>query len=249
MYYFFYRLLLQNLSNDKYISYMKNESSKWIISSKNENSEFKDRYNTIHTTTAAATTTDNSYFVKIVALRPKIKEVVSEIDKQIRIYEKNLDIIRQIDNELYKKCSILKNEKRNIQYLAIVSSDLKKNYDNGKLILIAILVLQKIKNRFENVKDFQILHEIVLTSIVAIKIIRSLVYPFSNELNIFESITNNLMHVLLDAGQINGSLIDFKTANKNAEYLLDEITKLAEKRSKDEFHEPPNLSLYYNQIN
>jgi hypothetical protein len=104
--------------------------------------------------------------------------------------------------------------------------------------------LDILQREINNIANFKDLVEIFTPSLTAIKSIRSMLFSHINESeHDLRNISDLLIDVLINAGQVGGHLINFKLANNKVLTILDDATFEAEDKIKSEFLPIPDTKL------
>ena len=135
-------------------------------------------------------------------------------------------------------------KENNIQYSSLISSELNKIRKTGKAIVVSKIVLDKLQDQIHSVSNFKDLVETLTPSITVIKSLRSMLFCQirASELDL-RSISDLLIDILINAGQVGGHLINFKIANDTASTILQHASYEAEDKIRKEFLPIPELKI------
>ncbi len=176
-------------------------------------------------------------------LRPKINQIQYRIHEEIIKLLKIFDELKIQDEEIIRKLIVSINE-NNIQYSSLISSELNKIRKTGKAIVVSKIVLDTLQVQIHSVSNFKDLVETLTPSITVIKSLRSMLFSQirASELDL-RSISDLLIDVLINAGQVGGHLINFKIANDKASTILHDASYEAEDKIRKEFLPIPELKI------
>lgn len=176
-------------------------------------------------------------------LRPKINQIQYRIHEEILKLLKIFDELKIQDEEVIRKL-IVSIKENNIQYSALISSELNKIRKTGKAIVVSKIVLDKLQVQIHSVSNFKDLVETLTPSITVIKSLRSMLFSQirASELDL-RSISDLLIDILINAGQVGGHLINFKIANDRASSILHDASYEAEDKIRKEFLPIPELKI------
>ena len=176
-------------------------------------------------------------------LRPKINQIQYRIHEEILKLLKIFEELKIQDEEVLRKL-ITSIKENNIQYSSLISSELNKIRKTGKAIVVSKIVLDKLQVQIHSVSNFKDLVETLTPSITVIKSLRSMLFSQirTSELDL-RSISDLLIDVLINAGQVGGHLINFKIANDRASTILHDASYEAEDKIRKEFLPIPELKI------
>lgn len=176
-----------------------------------------------------------------IPLRPKIKQIQYRISDEIIKLQNIFNDLKTQDEELIKKLDISIRE-NNIQYSSLISSELNGIRKSSRAIWTSKIVLDTLHNQISNISSFKDLVEKLTPSLTVMKSIRSLLISHIRESDHeFKNISDLLCDVLFNAGQLGGSLINFKIANNAAVDITDDAMFKAENKIKIEFLPIPKM--------
>lgn len=176
-------------------------------------------------------------------LRPKINQIQYRIHEEILKLLKIFEELKIQDEEVLRKL-ITSIKENNIQYSSLISSELNKIRKTGKAIVVSKIVLDKLQVQIHSVSNFKDLVETLTPSITVIKSLRSMLFSQirASELDL-RSISDLLIDILINAGQVGGHLINFKIANDRASTILQHASYEAEYKISKEFLPIPELKI------
>lgn len=176
-------------------------------------------------------------------LRPKINQIQYRIHDEILKLIKIFEELKIQDEEVLRKL-ITSIKENNIQYSSLISSELNKIRKTGKAIVVSKIVLDTLQVQIHSVSNFKDLVETLTPSITIIKGLRSMLFSQirASELDL-RSISDLLIDILINAGQVGGHLINFKIANDRASTILDDASYEAEDKIRKEFLPIPELKI------
>ncbi|HLN35937.1 MAG TPA: hypothetical protein VK250_11735 [Nitrososphaeraceae archaeon] len=176
-------------------------------------------------------------------LRPKINQIQYRIHEEILKLLKIFDELKIQDEEVIRKL-IVSIKENNIQYSSLISSEVNKIRKTGKAIVISKIVLDTLQVQIHSVSNFKDLVETLTPSITVIKSLRSMLFSQirASELDL-RTISDLLIDVLINAGQVGGHLINFKIANDRASTILHDASYEAEDKIRKEFLPIPELKI------
>ncbi len=172
-------------------------------------------------------------------LKPTLGKAERSIRNQLYKLDTILRKLSEKDNKLLHRISI-KIQKNDNRLAAIFANELVEIRKMMKMIAQARYALEAIVLRIETIKD---LGDVVVTLAPALAAVKNVqkgvagVIPAAEDK--FTEITGLLSDILVNAGQINETKLDFKVANEDAEIILKEASVLAEKKLKDKIPEIP----------
>lgn len=176
-------------------------------------------------------------------LRPKVNQIQYRIHEEILKLLKIFEELKIQDEEVLRKL-ITSIKENNIQYSSLISSELNKIRKTGKAIVVSKIVLDKLQVQIHSVSNFKDLVETLTPSITVIKSLRSMLFSQirASELDL-RSISDLLIDILINAGQVGGHLINFKIANDRASTILQHASYEAEDKIRKEFLPIPELKI------
>jgi division protein CdvB (Snf7/Vps24/ESCRT-III family) len=175
-------------------------------------------------------------------LKPRLDAVHRRIQVQIAKLEEVDRLQHTKDEDAMKKlASAIKDN--NIQYCAVLSSELSKDRQVSRVLELSKVALEKLATKLVSVSDFADLVVILSPAMAVVKNLRSSLSTYIPEMeNDLGIISELLSGILVDAGQVGGYTINFETANEEAIRLIDEASLAVDQKMKEEFPGIPDLS-------
>ncbi len=171
-------------------------------------------------------------------LKPRLEQALRQINIQVAKLETAAIKLKDRDKKIFSKV-VIAIQKHDMSYASVYANELSEVRKMHKMVTSAQLALEQITMRLSTVQE---LGDIVVTLSPAMSIIRevkggltSILPEAENEINEIGSL---LSGILVDAGQLGGSTLNFEAANEEAENIMAEASAVAEERMKDKF---PNL--------
>jgi hypothetical protein len=127
--------------------------------------------------------------------------------------------------------------KENKQYSAVFLSELTQIMKTGKIVYLSKILLENLKVRLKSVSGIEELVSILSPTIAVVKNIRSSLISHmpDSEDDEIGVISELLGGILIDAGQIGNSVINFENANEQALNLVNEASLTAEQKTQQDF--------------
>ncbi len=172
-------------------------------------------------------------------LKPRIDQAIRQLQIQITKLDNTSNRLKEKDTQLFQKI-VNYLQKHDTDHATVYANELAEIRKMYKMISQAKLALEQIVTRLSTVTD---LGDVVVTLTPALAVIKSVraglmqVMP-SAEGEITE-ISQLLSSILVDAGQLTGTSLNFEAANEDAEKILAEAGALAEAKMKEKL---PDLS-------
>jgi division protein CdvB (Snf7/Vps24/ESCRT-III family) len=170
-------------------------------------------------------------------LKPRLDAVAKKIQVQIDRLEELHSIYRLKDNEIFSKLAVSME-----QNSTLLSSELARARQLSRVLLMSCVGLEKILSKLSSASDFGNL-VIVLSPVMAVvKNLRSSISPHVPEMEGELGLISELLSgILVDAGQVGGSTINFETANEEAARFIAEVSQIVDHKMKEEFSIMPEL--------
>ena len=172
-------------------------------------------------------------------LKTKIEKAIRQIHIQIAKLESVSTSLKNKDQKIFTKV-VAAIQKHDMCHASVFANELSEVRKMHKMVTSAQLALEQITMRLNTVHE---LGDIVITLSPVVSIIRNVkgvltsVLPGAeNEIN---EISGLLSGILVDAGQLGGSTLNFEAANEEAEGIMAEASAVAEERMKDKFPDLP----------
>jgi division protein CdvB (Snf7/Vps24/ESCRT-III family) len=169
---------------------------------------------------------------------------LDEASRQIQIQITKLDAtsvkLRERDSSIFAKV-VTYIQKHDTQHANMLANELSEVRKMSKMVTHAKLALEQINLRLSTIKE---LGDIAATLSPAMGVLRgirgglsSVVPEAEGEIN---EISSLLSDILVDAGQVSSTSINFETANEEADKVLAEAGAVAEQNMKDKFPDLPS---------
>jgi hypothetical protein len=163
-----------------------------------------------------------------VPIKPRIDALLCKIDIQIVKWNHILQDLKLIDDKLLKKRIVSINE-NNSQYSTVLSMDIAHSRRIIRTLLLSKIAFEMLKNKLLGISNFEDIVIVLAPAMAVVKNIRVCLIPSlpesDNELGIISEL---LGCILIDAGQVGASTINFEIANEEAVHLLNEASLAAE---------------------
>ena len=176
-------------------------------------------------------------------LKPRIEQATRQLQMQIAKLDNTANRLKDKDNALFSKI-VNYLQKHDIEHATVYANELAEIRKMYKMVMQARLALEQIVTRLSTVTD---LGDIVVTLAPAMSVIRSIKSGLSQVIptaeNEISEISSLLSSILVDAGQLSGSVLNFETANEDAEKILSEASALAEARMKEKLPDLGTLGI------
>ncbi len=172
-------------------------------------------------------------------LKPRLEDAIRAIQAQIAKLEAVSAKQREKDATIFNKV-VAAIQKHDAQHASIYANELAEIRKMNKTVTSSKVALEQIALRLSTVTE---LGDIVVTLAPAMSVLRSVrsgiisVMPEAErEIN---EISGLLSSILVDAGTVSGTTLNFEAANEDAEKILAEASAVAEQRMKEKFPELP----------
>ena len=176
-------------------------------------------------------------------LKPKLDLAGRQI--QIQITKLNSVSIRLSEKEtsLFNKVVLLI-QKRDNQHANMMANELSEIRKMNKFVTQAKLAFEQIELRLNTISD---LGDVAATLSPTVGIMRGLAPAMMNVIpeaqGEMSEISDLLSNILVDAGQLSSTSIDFEVANEEADKVLAEASVVAESKMRDKFPDLPSSTL------
>jgi division protein CdvB (Snf7/Vps24/ESCRT-III family) len=175
-------------------------------------------------------------------LKPKLEEASRQI--QIQVSKLNGAITRLKDKDATIFQGVISSiQKHDTQHANMLANELTEIRKMSRLVTQAKLAFEQIELRINTIKE---LGDVATMLSPAMGIIKSVAPALSSVVPEAQSeigeISSLLSGVLVEAGQMSGSYINFEAANDEADRVLTEAAVVAEQRMKDKFPDLPQSS-------
>jgi division protein CdvB (Snf7/Vps24/ESCRT-III family) len=172
-------------------------------------------------------------------LKPRLEQAIRRIQMQVSRLDSASAKLKDRDQSIFRKV-VSAIEKHDVAHASVFANELSEVRKMHKMVTSARLALEQITMRLNTVQE---LGDIVVTLTPAMSVIRSVKGGLTSVLPEAESeigeISGLLSGILVDAGQLGGSTLNFEAANEEAEKIMSEATAVAETRMKDKFPDLP----------
>jgi len=172
-------------------------------------------------------------------LKPRLEAAVRQIQIQISKLDATSLKLKERDAAIFNKV-VTSIQKHDMQHATVYANELAEIRKMNKMVTAAKLALEQIVLRLNTVQE---LGDIVVTLAPAMGVIRSiksgLVSVLPEAENEISEISNLLGSILVDAGQLGASTINFEAANEDAERILAEASAVAEQKMREKFPDLP----------
>ncbi len=172
-------------------------------------------------------------------LKPRLEDAIRAIQTQIARLDAMATKLKERDAAIFNKV-VSSIQKHDTQHASVFANELAEIRKMLRMVTSSKLALEQIVLRLNTVTE---LGDIVVTLAPAMAVIRSVksgiisVLPEAErEIN---EISSLLSSILVDAGQVSGTTLNFEAANEDAERILAEASAVAEQRMKERFPELP----------
>ncbi|MEM3573322.1 MAG: Snf7 family protein [Nitrososphaeria archaeon] len=172
-------------------------------------------------------------------LKPRLEDAIRAIQTQIARLDAMATKLKERDAAIFNKV-VSSIQKHDTQHASVFANELAEIRKMLRMVTSSKLALEQIVLRLNTVTE---LGDIVVTLAPAMAVIRSVksgiisVLPEAErEIN---EISSLLSSILVDAGQVSGTTLNFEAANEDAEKILAEASAVAEQRMKERFPELP----------
>jgi len=172
-------------------------------------------------------------------LKPRLEDAVRAIQTQIARLDAMATKLKERDAAIFNKV-VSSIQKHDTQHASVYANELAEIRKMLRMVTSSKLALEQIVLRLNTVTE---LGDIVVTLAPAMAVIRnvksgiiSVLPEAEREIN---EISSLLSSILVDAGQVSGTTLNFEAANEDAERILAEASAVAEQRMKERFPELP----------
>jgi hypothetical protein len=175
-----------------------------------------------------------------IPLKPRINAVIDLIDIEVSKLNVILKDLKSKDNETFGDgMSPIKEEDYNTsnqQYCGVYLSDPIQKRKLIKMISLSKAIFENINIKLDTISNIADLVSMLSSAIALVKNIRSFMISYLPESKEEVGSISELMGgILIDAGQIEGHVINFETANEEASRQMEEASLIAEQKIKEEF--------------
>ncbi|MDQ3835797.1 MAG: hypothetical protein M3270_02525 [Thermoproteota archaeon] len=178
-------------------------------------------------------------------LKPRLDAVAKKIKVQIDRVEEICRINRLKANDISTKLMIAIRD-NNIQHSTVLSSELSRTRQVSRVLLVSSVGLEKLVSKLSSVADFADVVTILSPAMAVVKNLRSSLTPYIPEMEIELGLISELLSgILVDAGQVGGFTINFKTANEQGARIIEEVSEVADQKMEEDFPNVPELPLIH----
>lgn len=205
--------------------------------------QFKSKWVKSESTVEDTYDSDSNNSIKYsIPLKPRIDAVIDRIDFQVSKLEIILKELKSKDDETFR--SVISSVKdNNTQYSGVFISDLMQLRKLIKIVSLSKVIFENLNIKLSAVSSFVDLVSILSPAVVLVKNVRASLIPYMPESKEeVGSISALIGGILVDAGQIGSSLINFENANEKASHLMTEASLLVERKIKEEFADLPEVA-------
>ena len=172
-------------------------------------------------------------------LKPRLEAAMKQIQVQISKLGSTASKLEIRDNSIFNKV-VLSVQKHDMSHATVYANELAEIRKMNKMVTQAKIALEQIVLRLDTVQE---LGDVVVTLSPAMSVIRNVKSGLGSILpeadREISEISNLLSSILVDAGQMSESTVDFEAANEDAEKILSEASIVAEQRMGDKFPDLP----------
>jgi len=172
-------------------------------------------------------------------LKPRLDAAVKRIDLQIQRLDQASNRFNDRDKAIFNRI-VDAYAKHDSSRASVFANELAEIRKMEKMIIHARLALEQITLRLRTVTE---LGDVAVTLLPVVGVIRDIKAGISSvspqaEKELGE-IGNLLSGIVVDAGAVTGSTINFESANEDSMKILEEAATIAEQRMKDTFPDLP----------
>jgi len=172
-------------------------------------------------------------------LKPRLELAVRQIQTQVSRLDSASSKLKDRDQSIFTRV-VASIQKHDMAHASVFANELAEIRKMNKMVTSAKLALEQIVMRLSTVQE---LGDIVVTLTPAMSVIRNVKAGLTSVLPEAEGeigeISGLLSSILVDAGQLGGSTLNFEAANEEAEKVLAEASAVAEQRMKEKFPDLP----------
>jgi division protein CdvB (Snf7/Vps24/ESCRT-III family) len=172
-------------------------------------------------------------------LKPRLEQAIRAIQVQITKLDATANKLKERDTAIFNKV-VSALQKHDTAHASVYANELAEVRKIARLVTQAKMALEQISLRLSTVQE---LGEIVVTLAPAMGVIRGvkngLVQVLPEAEKELGDISSLLSSILVDAGQMAGTTLNFEASSEEAERILGEAAAIAEQRMKEKFPELP----------
>ena len=173
-------------------------------------------------------------------MKPQIEQAAQQIQVQISKLNSISSKLREKDAAIFAKVVTLV-QKRDTAHANMLANELTEIRKMSKMVTHAKLAFEQIELRLNTIKD---VGEIAVILSPAVGIMKTLGPDLSNVVpnaqNEIGELSGLLNNILVDAGQLSSTSINFETANEEADHILMEASAAAELSMREKFPDIPD---------
>ena len=167
------------------------------------------------------------------------------MEKKIKVQIDRLEELRNLnrlkDMAILTKLTDSLND-NNSQHLTLLSSELTRSRQLARVLMLSCVSLEKLIVKISTASDFGNLVMVLSPAMAVMKNLRSSITSYVPEMEEELGIISELLSgILVDAGQVGGSTINFEKANEQAVQYLGEVSEVVDQKMEQEFSRVPEL--------
>jgi len=172
-------------------------------------------------------------------LKPRLDAAIKRIDLQIQRLDQASNRFNERDKAIFNRI-VDAYSKHDTARASVLANELAEIRKMEKMIMHARLALEQITLRLKTVTE---LGDVAVTLLPVVGVIRDIKTGISTispqaEKELGE-IGNLLSGIVVDAGAVTGSTINFESANEDSQKIIEEAAAIAEQRMKETFPDLP----------
>lgn len=175
-----------------------------------------------------------------VPIKPRMDALLCKIDIQIVKWDHILQDLKLIDDKLLRN-RVVSIKENNSQYSTVLSMDIAHSRRIIRTLLLSKIAFETLKNKLLGISNFEDIVIVLAPVMAVVKNIRACLIPALPESDDELGIISELLGcILIDAGQVGASTINFEIANEEAVHLLNEASLAAEQNINKTFTDIPS---------
>lgn len=172
-------------------------------------------------------------------LKPRLDAAIKRIDLQVQRLDQASNRFNERDKAIFNRI-VEAYSKHDSARASVLANELAEIRKMEQMIIHARLALEQITLRLRTVTE---LGDVAVTLLPVVGVIRDIKTGISSispqaEKELGE-IGNLLSGIVVDAGAVTGSTINFESANEDSQKILEEAAAIAEQRMKETFPDLP----------
>ncbi|MGQ9680275.1 MAG: Snf7 family protein [Candidatus Bathyarchaeia archaeon] len=172
-------------------------------------------------------------------LKPRLDAAIKRIDLQVQRLDQASNRFNERDRAIFNRI-VEAYSKHDSARASVLANELAEIRKMEQMIIHARLALEQITLRLRTVTE---LGDVAVTLLPVVGVIRDIKTGISSispqaEKELGE-IGNLLSGIVVDAGAVTGSTINFESANEDSQKILEEAAAIAEQRMKETFPDLP----------